>query len=143
MSEYKRLTNKDWKEHYDIFEDVCCDTCSEDCGQCERNFNALVRLAELEDKIENKTLMELPCKVGDTIYEVFKYHKSPFIQQTKVEKIIVTEKGLKLKLARNSVYETSIASLGKTLFLTEEAAKAKIAEITKRLEEREKMNNNK
>ena len=104
MSEYKRLTNKDWKEHYDIFEDVCCDTCSEDCGQCERNFNALVRLAELEDKINNGTLIELPCKVGDTVYEVFKYHKQPFIQQTKVEKIIVIEKGLKLKLARNSSY---------------------------------------
>lgn len=60
MSGYKRLTNKDWKENYDIFEDVCCDTCAEDCGECERNFNALVRLAEIEDKIENGTLIELP-----------------------------------------------------------------------------------
>ena len=57
MSDYERLTNKDWKENYDIFEDVCCDTCAEDCGECERNFNALVRLAELEDKIENGTLI--------------------------------------------------------------------------------------
>ena len=129
MSGYKRLTNKDWKENYDIFEDVCCDTCAEDCGECERNFNALVRLAELEDKIENKMLMELPCKVGDTIYEVFKNHKPPFIQQTKVEKIIITEKGLKLKLARNSFYETSIASLGKTLFLMEAEALKKIKEL--------------
>ena len=62
MSEYKRLTNKDWKENYDIFEGVCCDTCAEDCGKCERNFSALVRLAELEDKIENGVLVELPCK---------------------------------------------------------------------------------
>lgn len=68
MSEYRRLTNKDWKENYDIFEDVCCDTCTENCGECERNFNALVRLAELEDKIENGTLVELPCKVEDMIY---------------------------------------------------------------------------
>ena len=89
----------------------------------------LHRLADLEDKIENGTLIELPCGVGDTIYEVFKYHKPPFIQQTKVEKIIVTERGLKLKLARNSSYETSIASLGKTLFLTEEAAEARIKEL--------------
>ena len=79
--------------------------------------------------IENGTLIELPCGVGDTIYEVFKYHKPPFIQQTKVEKIIVTEKGLKLKLARNSFYETSIASLGKTLFLTEEAAETRLKEL--------------
>ena len=138
MSKYKRLTNKDWKENYDIFEDICCDICTEDCGECERNFNALVRLAELEDKIENETLVELPCKAGDTIYEVFKNHKPPFIQQTKVEKIIVTEKGLKLKLARNSSYETSIASLCKTLFLTEESAKAQI----KKLQEKQKMKNN-
>ena len=26
------------------------------------------RLQELEDKIENGTLIELPCKVGDTVY---------------------------------------------------------------------------
>ena len=90
---------------------------------------ALNRLTELEDKIENGTLVESPCKVGDTIYEVFKNHKPPFIQQTKVEKIIITEKGLKLKLSRNSFYETSIASLGKTLFLTEAEALKKIKEV--------------
>ena len=129
MSEYKRLTNKDWKEHYDIFEDVCCDTCSEDCGQCERNFNALVRLAELEDKIESGYLLESPCKVGDTVYEVFKYHKPPFIQETTIEKIVITEKGFKLRLSRNSVYETAISSLGRTIFLTESEAEAKLKEL--------------
>ena len=30
----------------------------------------LDRLGELEDKIENGTLVELPCKVGDVLYEV-------------------------------------------------------------------------
>ena len=129
MSEYKRLTNKDWKEHYDIFEDVCCDTCSEDCGQCERNFNALVRLAELEDKINNGILIELPCKVGDTVYEVFKEHKPPFIQETTIEKIVITEKGFKLRLSRNSVYETEISSLGRTIFPTESEAEARLKEL--------------
>ena len=28
------------------------------------------KLAELEDKLENGTLIELPCKVGDTVYEL-------------------------------------------------------------------------
>ena len=65
MSDYERLTNKDWKENYDIFEDVCGDTCAEDCGECERNFNVLVRLAELEDKIENGTLID----INDIWYE--------------------------------------------------------------------------
>lgn len=31
---------------------------------------AVKRLGELEEKIENGTLMELPCKVGDVMYEV-------------------------------------------------------------------------
>lgn len=31
---------------------------------------AVKRLGELEDKIENGTLIELPCKVGEIMYEV-------------------------------------------------------------------------
>lgn len=34
---------------------------------------ALQRLAELEDKIEAGTLVELPCKVGDTVYVIPSY----------------------------------------------------------------------
>ena len=34
-------------------------------------WNAIERLAELEDKIENGTLIELPCKVGDTVYHLY------------------------------------------------------------------------
>lgn len=124
--EYKRLTDKDiTKVCFDTWELCGLDNvCKRDCREPEpcKIPQIIHRLAELEDKIENGTLVELPCKVGDTIYEVFKNHKPPFIQQTKVEKIIITEKGLKLKLARNSVYETSITSLGKTLFLTEAEA---------------------
>ena len=138
MSEYKRLTERHENGYIELMCDSCkyndkCDVETHYCNEAVKNC-----LAELEDKIENGTLIELPCKVGDTIYEVFKNHKPPFIQQTKVEKIIVTEKGLKLKLARNSSYETSISSLGKTLFLTEESAKAQI----KKLQEKQKMKNN-
>ena len=130
MSEYKRLTrrNKDgttWVKCSDCDNQDKCDITKESCCNYLQD-----RIAELEDKIENETLVNIPCKVGCTIYEVFKNHKPPFIQQTKVEKIIVTEKGLKLKLARNSVYETSISSLGNTLFLTKEEAEVKLKELT-------------
>lgn len=122
MKDYKRLTTK-------------CEVgigLTETSGNIVNDYEKVVnRLAELEDKIENGTLIELPCKVGDIIYEVFKKHKPPFIQQTKVEKIIITEKGLKLKLARNSFYETSIASLGKIIFLTEDEARKKLEELEK------------
>lgn len=89
------------------------------------------RLYELENAIENGTLRFLPCKVGATVYEVFKNHRPPFIQQTKIEKIIITEKGLRLKLERNSVYETSIKAFGKTLFLTKEAAQRALEKMKK------------
>lgn len=130
MSEYKRLTEKsigcfqydlkDFKHKVGEFSDY--DTFF-------AYSMAVKRLGELEDKIEAGTLVELPCKVGDVVYEVFKNHKTPFIQQTKIEKIIITNKGLRLKLERNSVYETSIASLGKTLFLTKAEAEKKLEEV--------------
>ena len=84
MTEYKRLTNKDWKENYDIFEDVCCDTCAEDCGECERNFNALVRLAELEDKIESGKLADVAdSKTYQTITDLLiEFDEMGFIPTT-------------------------------------------------------------
>lgn len=48
---------------------------------------------------------------------------------TTIEKIIITNKGLRLKLSCNSVYETAISSLGETLFLTEAEARAKLEEL--------------
>lgn len=87
------------------------------------------RLYELENAIENGALIELPCKVGSVVYEVFKNHKPPFGRATTIEKIIITNKGLRLKLSRNSMYETAISSLGETLFLTEAEAIAKLEEL--------------
>jgi hypothetical protein len=68
--EYKRLTERRGKLVIDK------------CGNCEnvRNPQGCTgtmcyeimknRLAELEDKIEQGKMIELPCKVGDTVYQV-------------------------------------------------------------------------
>ena len=45
---------------------------------------AVKRLGELEEKIENGTLVELPCKVGDVMYEVI---EGMPIQEWKIESI--------------------------------------------------------
>ena len=37
------------------------------------------RLAELEDKIEQGTLIELPCKVGDTVWKLDLFPKEEII----------------------------------------------------------------
>lgn len=68
MSNYKRLTERtkhgiavlDGGERFVL-----------SCGGYATT-KALNRLAELEDKIENGMLVELPCKVGTTIYQIYK-----------------------------------------------------------------------
>lgn len=48
------------------------------CYPKNNNLNPVdemaVKLCELEDKIENGTLKELPCKVGDTVYMPWEYN---------------------------------------------------------------------
>ena len=50
--EYKRLTNQKWSNDIDLTQEL--------------GYSYIYkRLAELEDKIEAGTLIEIPCKVGD------------------------------------------------------------------------------
>lgn len=83
MSEYKRLTNNNLEE-YDPEYDFCIDCkyfgepdgCNRPNGTCdnyERFIETYNRLSELEDKIENKNIIELPCKVGDTVYCIYHF----------------------------------------------------------------------
>ena len=55
MSEYKRLT---YRANGVLYSHAISDT------------DLLRHLAELEDKIESGYLLELPCKLGDTVYKV-------------------------------------------------------------------------
>lgn len=44
-----------------------------------------IRLAELEDKIENGTLVELPCKMGDKVYVIAKQGMDIYtVEETKI-----------------------------------------------------------
>lgn len=62
-----------------------------------------------------------PCKVGQIVWLV----RDGKIEETTVEKIVLKDKGLYLKLLCNSFYETTCRSIGKTVFFTrEEAEKA-------------------
>lgn len=52
MREYERLTNQKWSKDIDLTQEL--------------GYSYIYkRLAELEDKIEAGTLVEIPCKVGD------------------------------------------------------------------------------
>lgn len=78
--EYKRLTT------YNAEFDHPAMTATRGEDTTEVIAKHIERLYELEECIENGTLVFLPCKAGDTIYEVFKNHRPPFIQQTTIEK---------------------------------------------------------
>lgn len=73
MSEYKRLTGQKWTDDIDLTK--------------EYGYSYIYkRLYELEDKIMNGTLVELPYKVGDTataIIDTLLYDNS--IQNVKIK----------------------------------------------------------
>ena len=77
MSDYKRLTAHKLTSFYDWERKNL---------KPEQIAEMYDRLAELEDKIENGTLVELPCKVGDTamaIIDTLAYDNS--LQRVKIE----------------------------------------------------------
>ena len=84
------------------------------------------RLAELEKKIENGTLVELPCKVGDTVYwvmdmNIFTYKVKGFSYNCN------DDMGLRLILQE---IEPSVSFyLGKRLFFTKTEAEARLKEL--------------
>ena len=63
MSDYKRLTTKDEEGNWQVWED-------DYSHPFEALQVAIDRLAELEDKIEQGTLVELPFKPGKNLYYV-------------------------------------------------------------------------
>ena len=141
MNKYERLTKRD--EEFGII--ALCPSCSrkaicdkqEECVDCITEEQE--RLAELEDKIENGTLIELPCKVGDTFYYVSQI-------KNKVEKHNVTgfeiSKELRIRTISdcysNGNYIAYFYSsyFNKTLFKTKAEAEAKLKELQEKGNER-------
>ena len=90
-------------------------------------YDLIDRLCDLEDKIENGTLIELPCKVGDKVYRLGTYSNGGYIQDYTIIKIeIYEEETLWFDDSDNQI---EIADFGETLFLTEAEAEAKLKEL--------------
>lgn len=110
MSEYKRFTK---------YEYGCAMALSKD-GKREfsdtKYRHIIERLAELEDKLEDGTLVELPCKVGDTVCIVGRKYRAG-----SYESFINTGK----------FRYSDIEKFGDTVFLTREAAEARLKELEK------------
>lgn len=136
MSEYKRLTNNNL-EDYDPEYDFCieckyfgepngCNRPNGTCDSYDRFMETYNCLTELEDKIENGTIIELPCKVGDTVYK-----KDGAWTVVGFDCNLVNSWKVKLERWKNKYldeHETTkvvFSSFGKTVFFTEEEAQLK------------------
>lgn len=83
----------------------------------------LNRLAELEDKIENGTLIQLPCKVGDTVFLMAKANENLYYgDYFTVEKIGFDKLGFYVETERGIFRKGNI-------FLTKAEAEAKLKKI--------------
>ena len=88
----------------------------------------LNRLAELEEKIKNSTLVELPCKVGDALY----YIDDWCVEHNKIEEHCIEEIRLVKGEIRLCIYDNvylSANNLGDCCFLTREEAEDRLEEL--------------
>ena len=122
--EYKRLTTKDEEGNWQVWED-------DYSHPFEALQVAIERLAELEDKIEQGTLIELPCKVGDTLYIVGfvsnKYGIFRGVQSVKIDNISISNDGD--FLTDIGEYTTDLRVIGKSIYLTREEAEKRLKEL--------------
>lgn len=115
MSEYKRLTKKGgFTKNLDLTQEL----------GYSHIYN---RLAELENKIEDRELVELPCKVGDNIYTVYLVYSDWYNEDKltgsiyfKTSECTVTEK---------NIYRICELFQTKKAFYSKEAAEARIKEL--------------
>lgn len=96
------------------------------------------RLAELEDKIENGTLVEFPCKVGDTVwyakYYTFNDNQTPItiLESWEVFGFLMWEDYTTFKVTHKGTMDYrafGIEEIGDCWFLTKAKADAKLKEL--------------
>ena len=94
------------------------------------------RLKDYEDAEEQGLLLRLPCKVGDTVYAIGFNNNKPIIYESDVLNILITEKEIVFNVKVdefeiNSQLKQSM--FGKTVFLTQEEAEAKLKKARRSL----------
>ena len=111
--------------HYDI----CINRIRYHADENEFTGKELTDMDKACKRFKDKSkFIELPCKVGDTVYLIPTYNYKPYcgIQEDKVQMIGITSRGIHIK-ARNHHEFNKMYMLGKTVFLTREAAEAALA----------------
>ena len=124
----------------EALEDIRFDDLCEDCGcpyydeinGCEKggcstyyDFYKLYEAAiEIKNKIENGTLVELPCTVGDKVYYTW---LNESISESKIDVIRIHRNTIAFDTASGITY--LLEHLGQSVFLTRNEAEAKLKEL--------------
>ena len=103
---------------------------TEKCNNCVLVYDVCEKLGDYEDLEEQGLLLKLPCKVGDTVYAIG-FNNKPVVYESVVLSILITEKEIVFNVKVdefeiNSQLKQSM--FGKTVFLTQEEAEAKLNE---------------
>ena len=91
----------------------------------ERNRELKQEIAEYKDKIEQGTLVELPCKVGDTVYCI----SNSKIEVFKVKKIVIGDEFELQCFDEKNVLKFTLRYFGDWLFFTREEAEKRLKEL--------------
>lgn len=94
-------------------------------GKSSKRLEAM----EILTKYEQGMLVELPCKVGDEIWEIIPSPNGNYISKEIIGDYWINEDGI---VARTGLYSTDrieIEEFGKTVFLTKAEAEQKLKEI--------------
>lgn len=114
-----------YNERRKIMCSTYCDNCSRGAGDCDTMKDMINRLAELEDLEEQGLLVRLPCKVGDTMYDIV--GRPLKIVEHKVDAFHIDKKGFHLQIINGALEKKQEA---KVYFSREEAEK-KLEELKK------------
>lgn len=92
-------------------------------SNCKEGYCAMEKLADYEDAEEQGRLFKLPCKVGDTVYVI----AGKNISAQKIQRATIdSEMKIEFCTKRRGF---ALFDIGKTVFLTESEAEAKLKEL--------------
>lgn len=102
-----------------------CDSCSHGAGNCKTIENMIKKLATYEVLEEQGLLVRLPCKVGDTMYDIV--GKPLRIVEHKVDAFRIDKKGFHLQIINGVLEKKQEAKV----YFSREEAKKKLEEMKK------------
>lgn len=134
MKESKRLLRR----NNEGFVEYTYDGYFDEKAEKAEDAKVFEKLCDLEDKIENGTLIELPCKIGNIIY-----HANPYCNLLKIRKFKVTCISIAATyiciICRNAENEHDISNYyfsSDEINFTEAEAEAKWRKLSKEINKR-------